>query len=151
MARIWKNAILIEHFWNYLPKWVNKVDDVRCIMHKNLTWSQQLMDGYWKGLNGHQAAWAAKKCWSHCVVPASILAELEKVEFSTNLHISNTISLNCKFFVYLDLMHIVLICFVSWTSAALHISNSSLQAMGDGDVTFLSWLCKGYQNIWSIS
>jgi len=36
------------------------------------------MDAYRKGLNGAQAAWAAKKYWGHRVIPESILIELEK-------------------------------------------------------------------------
>ena len=36
------------------------------------------MDAYRKGLNGCQAVWAAKKYRGHRVIPASILADLEK-------------------------------------------------------------------------
>ena len=50
-------------------------------MHKNLTRSLRIMDVYRKGLNGRQTAWAAKRYRGHCVIPASILAELEKVKF----------------------------------------------------------------------
>ena len=39
--------------------------------------SLQFMDAYWKGLNGHQAAWATKKYRGHHI-PASILADLEE-------------------------------------------------------------------------
>ena len=41
--------------------------------------SLRFMNAYRKGLNGHQAAWAAKKYRSHCVIPATLLADLEKV------------------------------------------------------------------------
>jgi hypothetical protein len=36
------------------------------------------MDAYSKDLTGAQAAWAAKKYQGHCVIPNTILAELEK-------------------------------------------------------------------------
>ena len=36
------------------------------------------MDAYRKGLNGLQAAWAAKKYRGHRVIPATLLADLEK-------------------------------------------------------------------------
>lgn len=36
------------------------------------------MDAYRKGLNGRQAAWAAKKYQGHRTIPDTILAELEK-------------------------------------------------------------------------
>ena len=36
------------------------------------------MDAYRKGLDGRQAAWAAKKYRGHRVIPASLLADLEK-------------------------------------------------------------------------
>jgi hypothetical protein len=36
------------------------------------------MDAYRKGLNGKQAAWAAKKYRGHRVIPDSILQDLEK-------------------------------------------------------------------------
>jgi hypothetical protein len=38
------------------------------------------MDAYRKGLDGRQAAWAAKKYRGHRVIPASLLADLEKVK-----------------------------------------------------------------------
>jgi hypothetical protein len=36
------------------------------------------MDAYRKGLNGKQAAWAAKKYRGHRMIPDSILQDLEK-------------------------------------------------------------------------
>ena len=72
-------------------------------------------------------------------------------EVSANLHISKTISLNYKFFAYFGSYAYSINCFFSWTSAALSVSNSSFQATGEGNVTFLSRLRKGYQNVWSIS
>ena len=36
------------------------------------------MDAYHKGLNGKQAAWAAKKYHGHCMIPDTILQDLEK-------------------------------------------------------------------------
>jgi hypothetical protein len=35
------------------------------------------MDGYRKGLNGQQAAWASKKYRGHCVLPEKIMGEVE--------------------------------------------------------------------------
>jgi hypothetical protein len=40
------------------------------------------MDAYRKGLNGQQAAWAAKKYRGHRVIPASIMADLDKANIS---------------------------------------------------------------------
>ena len=42
------------------------------------TRSLRFMDAYRKGLDGRQAAWAAKKYRGQRVIPASILADLEK-------------------------------------------------------------------------
>jgi hypothetical protein len=36
------------------------------------------MDGYRRGLNGKQAAWASKKYRGHRVLPESIMQELDK-------------------------------------------------------------------------
>jgi hypothetical protein len=36
------------------------------------------MDAYRKGLNGQQAAWAAKKYHGHRILPDTILEELDK-------------------------------------------------------------------------
>jgi len=36
------------------------------------------MDGYMKGLNGKQSAWANKKYRGHRVLPESIMAELDR-------------------------------------------------------------------------
>lgn len=38
------------------------------------------MDGYRKGLNGKQAAWAVKKYCGHQVLPNNIFEELDAVE-----------------------------------------------------------------------
>ena len=42
--------------------------------------SYQFMDAYSKGLNGRQAAWAARKYRGHRVLPTSIMDELEKAQ-----------------------------------------------------------------------
>ena len=47
-------------------------------MRKFATRSQRFMDAYDQGLNGRQAAWAARKYRGHRVIPASIMDELEK-------------------------------------------------------------------------
>jgi hypothetical protein len=39
---------------------------------------QRFMDAYGKGLNGRQAAWAARKYRGHRVLPVSIMDKLEK-------------------------------------------------------------------------
>jgi hypothetical protein len=39
--------------------------------------SSRFIDAYHKGLNGSQAAWAAKKYRGHRVLPSSILDELD--------------------------------------------------------------------------
>jgi len=36
------------------------------------------MDAYEQGLNGWQAAWAARKYWGRRVLPVSIMNDLEK-------------------------------------------------------------------------
>jgi len=36
------------------------------------------MDAYMKGLNGQQAAWAARKYQGHRVLPESLMDDLEK-------------------------------------------------------------------------
>jgi hypothetical protein len=40
--------------------------------------SSQFMDAYSKGLNGRQAAWAARKYRGHRILPATVIDELEK-------------------------------------------------------------------------
>ncbi|THV05625.1 hypothetical protein K435DRAFT_816328 [Dendrothele bispora CBS 962.96] len=40
--------------------------------------SHKFMDAYSKGLNGRQAAWAARKYRGHRVLPASLMADMEK-------------------------------------------------------------------------
>jgi hypothetical protein len=47
-------------------------------MRKFAIRSRRFMDAYGKGLNGRQAAWAARKYRGHRVLSASILNELEK-------------------------------------------------------------------------
>ncbi|KAH9924418.1 uncharacterized protein B0H18DRAFT_877919, partial [Fomitopsis serialis] len=41
------------------------------------TRSRRFMDAYAKGLNGAQAAWAAKKYRSHRTLPNSLMEDLE--------------------------------------------------------------------------
>jgi hypothetical protein len=38
------------------------------------------MDAYHKGLNGKQAAWAAKKYRGHRVLPGTIMEDLDKAK-----------------------------------------------------------------------
>jgi hypothetical protein len=42
------------------------------------------MDAYQKGLNGQQAAWAAKKYHGHCILPQSILGEFDALAAHLN-------------------------------------------------------------------
>ncbi|KAJ6471668.1 hypothetical protein DFH09DRAFT_1344122 [Mycena vulgaris] len=42
--------------------------------------SMKFVDAYSKGLNSRQAAWAARKCRGHHVLPETILQELEDAE-----------------------------------------------------------------------
>ncbi|KIL54686.1 hypothetical protein M378DRAFT_1052139 [Amanita muscaria Koide BX008] len=49
---------------------------------KYATRSLRFMDAYRKGLNGKQAAWAAKKYRGHRIIPDSILQDLEKANIS---------------------------------------------------------------------
>ena len=48
------------------------------MMRKFSTRSRRFMDAYDRGLNGRQAAWAARKYRGHRVLPQDILEELEK-------------------------------------------------------------------------
>ncbi|KAE9404273.1 hypothetical protein BT96DRAFT_813848 [Gymnopus androsaceus JB14] len=45
-------------------------------IHHFFTHSMRFMDVYARGLNGHQAAWAARRYKGHRVLPESILNEL---------------------------------------------------------------------------
>jgi len=47
-------------------------------MRKFATRSQRFMDAYSRGLNGRQAAWAARKYRGHRMLPESIMNDLEK-------------------------------------------------------------------------
>ena len=44
--------------------------------------SRRFMDGYQRGLNGKQAAWASKKYRGHRVLPESIMRELDKAHIA---------------------------------------------------------------------
>ena len=58
--------------WRPFPSTLNT-------MRKFATRSRRFMDAYYdQGLNGRQAAWAARKYRGHRVIPASIMDELEK-------------------------------------------------------------------------
>jgi len=46
-------------------------------MRRFATRSWCFMDGYRRGLNGKQAAWASKKYWGHRVLPDTIFQEIE--------------------------------------------------------------------------
>jgi hypothetical protein len=48
------------------------------MMRKFATRSRRFMDAYDRGLNGKQAAWAARKYRGHRVLPPNIFEELEK-------------------------------------------------------------------------
>ncbi|TFY52291.1 hypothetical protein EVJ58_g10102 [Rhodofomes roseus] len=48
-------------------------------MRRYATRSRRFMDAYSKGLNGAQAAWAAKKYRSHRTLPTSLMADLEGI------------------------------------------------------------------------
>jgi hypothetical protein len=58
--------------------WEKKV----LIVHRYATRALRFMDAYRKGLNGKQAAWAAKKYHGHRVIPETILRELEAADIS---------------------------------------------------------------------
>ena len=47
-------------------------------MQKFATHSHRFMDAYEQGLNGHQAAWAARKYRGHHVLPVGIMNDLKK-------------------------------------------------------------------------
>jgi hypothetical protein len=40
------------------------------------------MDPYIKGLNGRQAAWAARQYKGHCVLPETLMDDLEKAKMA---------------------------------------------------------------------
>ena len=44
--------------------------------------SRRFIDTYDKGLNGKQAAWAARKYCGHCVLPDLLMNDLEKANFN---------------------------------------------------------------------
>jgi hypothetical protein len=48
-------------------------------MRKFANRSRHFMDAYERGLNGQQAAWAARKYRGHRVLPAGIMDELDKM------------------------------------------------------------------------
>ena len=48
------------------------------MMRKFMTCSRRVMDEYNRGLNGKQAAWAARKYWGRRLLPPNIFEELEK-------------------------------------------------------------------------
>ncbi|KAI0286343.1 hypothetical protein BC826DRAFT_918043 [Russula brevipes] len=54
------------------------------LFHCFSTRSLRFMDGYRKGLNGKQAAWASKKFHGHRVLPESILRDLAAAGFEMN-------------------------------------------------------------------
>ena len=49
-------------------------------MRRFATRSLRFTDAYRKGLNGRQAAWAAKKYRGHRVIPESILQDLAQAD-----------------------------------------------------------------------
>ena len=48
------------------------------LMRKFAMRSRRFMDAYERGLNGRQAAWAARKYKGHCILLAGIMEELGK-------------------------------------------------------------------------
>ena len=48
-------------------------------MRKFVTRSRRFMDAYERGLNGRQAAWAARKYRGHRILPPGIMEELGKL------------------------------------------------------------------------
>jgi hypothetical protein len=44
--------------------------------------SRRFIDVYNKGLNGQQAAWAARQYRGHCVLPESLMDDLEQAKLS---------------------------------------------------------------------
>ncbi|KIJ09869.1 hypothetical protein PAXINDRAFT_86844, partial [Paxillus involutus ATCC 200175] len=47
------------------------------------TRSRRFMDAYYKGLNGKQAAWAAKKYRGHQVLPVTIMEDLDRAKVTS--------------------------------------------------------------------
>jgi hypothetical protein len=43
--------------------------------------SRRFIDAYGKGLNGQQAAWAARKYRGHRVLPETLMDDLEQAKF----------------------------------------------------------------------
>ncbi|EEB97145.1 hypothetical protein MPER_03592 [Moniliophthora perniciosa FA553] len=81
----------IEQCWGYAKRVYrlcppsSKPEDLAKNVHDSLKAvpmesmrSLRFMDAYRKGLNGNQAAWAARKYCGHCVIPDNILQELDK-------------------------------------------------------------------------
>jgi hypothetical protein len=60
------------------------------------------MDAYRKGLNGKQAAWAAKKYRGHHMIPDSILQDLEKANISYNFFMILYYLCHNSIFQYID-------------------------------------------------
>ena len=50
---------------------------VNPLLHRYFIRSQRFMDAYQKGLNGQQAAWAAKRYRGHRVLPDTIMHDLD--------------------------------------------------------------------------
>ena len=46
-------------------------------MHRFANRACRFMDAYSKGLNGPQAAWATRKYHGHCVLPSSLMDDIE--------------------------------------------------------------------------
>ncbi|KAF8232914.1 hypothetical protein L208DRAFT_1396663 [Tricholoma matsutake] len=44
--------------------------------------SLRFMDAYAKGLNGQQAAWAVWKYCGHCILPETLMDDLEKAQLT---------------------------------------------------------------------
>ncbi|KAF8804896.1 hypothetical protein BYT27DRAFT_7225151 [Phlegmacium glaucopus] len=51
-------------------------------MHRFANRSRRFIDAYDKGLNGQQAAWAARKYHDHCVLPETLMDDLEQTKLS---------------------------------------------------------------------
>jgi hypothetical protein len=86
----------IEQCWGYAKQIYrffpesSREEDLECNVRKALALvplkmmrrfgnrSKKFVDAYHKGLNGRQAAWAARKYKGHRIIPESILRELEE-------------------------------------------------------------------------
>ena len=77
------NSVPLESMCWYAQLTYKASYDLKLLFHYSYRFSTQsccFMDGYRKGLNGRQAAWASKKYCGHCMLPESILVELDNAQ-----------------------------------------------------------------------